>query len=313
MNRRNLLLGTAGLAVGITGCSKSSNGSSQVSAKKITLNDCPALKAYIGSLCDIPAGTFKMGSSDGEPDEAPVHEVPISAFRMGKTPVTVDMWEEFAQASRKAMPPEPNPTEPIPIFDGAQKFNVGWKDKDHPIVGVDWDGCQQFARWASEVSGVNLSLPSEAQHEYACRGGRDSLKYPWGNEFDRSKVWSSDEKLGDRGSTGSVNRRVYIWLNHQWGLIDLIGNVSEWCLDWYDPKWYQIPQASDRDVVNVDSSPTVKIEYIDNSSENKPCRCVRGGSWGDANPNKFRCATRELSGSDGGYIYIGFRLVAGPK
>lgn len=307
MNRRNLLLGTAGLAVGFSGCSNSPNRSSSVPAKKVTLDDCPALKAYIGSLCDIPGGTFMMGSNKND-DESPVHRVPISAFRMGKTPVTVAMWEEYVSHSDVSMPPEPDPE-----FDGARKFNIGWKDKDHPIVNVNWEECKGFATWASEVSGVNLTLPSEARWEYACRGGRESLKYPWGNDFDRSKLWCSGEKIGDRGSTGSVNRRVYIWSNHPWGLIDMVGNVWEWCEDWYDPNWYKIPQSKEKDVVNLDSSPTVKMEYLDDKNKFGPTRCVRGGSWSINNPDGFLCANRYWFNPDFRLSIYGFRLSAGPK
>jgi formylglycine-generating enzyme required for sulfatase activity len=294
MNRRNLILGTAGLALGISGCN----------SKKITLDDCPALKAYIGSLCSIPSGDFLMGSSEYE-YESPVHRVPISAFRMGKTPVTVAMWEEYVSQSSASMPVEPNPK-----FDGARKFNIGWEDKDHPIVNVTWDDCKGYAEWASEVSGVTLTLPSEARWEYACRGGRESLKYPWGNDFDRSKLWCSGEKRGDRGSTGSVDRRIYIWSNHPWGLVDMVGNVWEWCEDWYDPNWYKIPQSKEKDVVNLDSSPTVIMEYMNGRRESEPTRCFRGGSWPENEPNNFRCAFRFRSSPDSLDDDLGFRLVS---
>ena len=304
MNRRNLLLGTTGLALGISGCSNSSNGPSSVPAKKVTLDDCPALKAYIDSLCDIPGGTFKMGSNEYD-DESPVHRVPISAFRMGKTPVTVAMWEEYSDHTNVQMPPEPDAK-----LDAARKFNVGWIDKDHPIVNVSWDDCQGYANWASDISGLSLTLPSEARWEYACRGGKEGLEYPWGSEFDRSKLWCSDSRRGDRGSTGSVNRRVYVWLDHPWGLIDMVGNVYQWCEDWYDPKWYGIPQASERDVVNVDSSPSDPIAIYPGTDESKPCRCLRGGAWHDTTVPNFRCSNRMRFFSTVGFSYFGFRLVA---
>jgi formylglycine-generating enzyme required for sulfatase activity len=307
MNRRNLILGTTGLALGISGCNQNSNGSSKLSSTKITLDDCPALRGYIGSLCSIPSGSFLMGSNDYV-DESPVHRVPISAFRMGKTPVTVGMWEEYVRYLKQPMAPEPDPQ-----FEGARKFNIGWKDKDHPIVNVNWEDCKGYAAWASQLSGVNLTLPSEARWEYACRGGKEGLKYPWGHEFDRSKLWCSNKKPGDRGSTGSVNRRVYIWRNHPWGLIDMLGNVFEWCEDWYDPNWYEMPQASERDVVNVDSSPTIKVTFEDNDSANIPVRCVRGGSWASNLPEIFRCSNRDGLGQGNWYFNFGFRLCAGPK
>jgi formylglycine-generating enzyme required for sulfatase activity len=320
MNRRNLLLGTTGLALGISGCSNSSNRSSSVPAKKVTLDDCPALKAYIDSLCDIPGGTFKMGGEDyimegglksGRitfDDEKPAHKVRISAFRMGKTPVTVDMFEEYCNNTNLNMPPEPEPT-----WRGARKFNIGWVDKDHPIVNVNWNECKKFADWASEVSRVKLTLPSEAQFEYVCRGGKDGLEYPWGQQFDRKVVWCTFYKF-ERGSTGSVNRRVYVWKDHPWGLIDLVGNVQQWCRDWYDPQWYQLPQASERDVVNDDSAPSVEVK-VDNTITKNGARCVRGTSWEDdaaTLPEMFRCSSRSYDHAESRTVFRGFRLSAGP-
>ena len=74
MNRRNLLLGTTGIALGISGCSNKSELPSEIPAKKVTLEDYPALRGYIDSLCSIPAGSFMMGSDDYE-DEKPIHGV----------------------------------------------------------------------------------------------------------------------------------------------------------------------------------------------------------------------------------------------
>lgn len=290
MNRRNLLLGMTGLALGISGCSDSS--------KEVTLDDCPALRGYIASMCNIPGGSFFMGSDDDEYQQ-PKHNVPISTFRMGKTPVTREMYWEYVCKS--------NPK----LESRLKKFVLD--NSDHPRVGLTWNECKTFVAWASKVSGVKLSLPNEAAWEYACRGGREGLKYPWGNDFDRSKVWCSDEKVGDRGSTGSVNRRVYIFKEHPFGLLDMIGNTWEWCEDWFDPRWYGLPEASEKDVVNLESSPTVKVESGDNTSVEKSCRCARGGSWYDDSPYVFRCAYRGRNSPDSRYNNLGFRLSAGPK
>lgn len=306
MNRRNLLLGTTGLALSAVGCRNRSVGALNLFSKQVTLDDCPALKSYIDSLCTIPEGDFLMGSPEFD-FGLPLHRVALSQFRMGKTPVTVAMWQEYVFHLGLSMPSEPSPQ-----FEGGRKFNIGWTDKAHPIVKVDWYDCQKYADWASKVGGVKLSLPSEAQWEYASRGGLEGKKYPWGNEFDRSKLWCSYEKYGDRGSTGSVNRQVYVWHEHPWNLIDMAGNVCSWCLDWYDPHWYEIPQSKEKDVVNLDSSPTVKIPYKDEELMDVS-RCVRGGRWSDNDPLFFQCGIRRKFIPSKPSSEIGFRLVAPPK
>ena len=273
----------------------------------------PSLAKYIEALCVIPSGDFKMGGDV----YAPRHKVSLSSFGLGATPVTVGLWKEYATAKLGGqMPPEPNPR----AFNVAN-FNVGWQYLDHPIVCVNWDDCRKFCIWASEVSGLPLNLPSEAQWEYACRGGLPANEYPWGPEIDESitrrfltaNVWCSDSESGDIGGTGSVNRSMRIWRNHPWGLTDMVGNVFEWCQDKYDSDWYGRPEASGLDVVNLNSPPAVTITLEDGRTIDRTYRCVRGGSWVKAGLAFFQCDYRF-----GGYpIYrgdeFGFRLCAGPR
>ena len=248
------------------------------------LSNYPALNAYIESLRPIPAGTFQMGSSSGNSDEKPKHTVRLSAFRMGATPVTVTIWKEYCAATGITLPKAPD----WGLLDDHPVVNVSWND----IMGMDGDG--GFCAWASDIAGFRLTLPTEAQFEYAARGGRDDLQYPWGNTFDRSKLWCSGTWFGDAGKTAPVVRSSNIYRN-AFGLTDMSGNVWQWCSDLYIP---------------YDS--TTQTDPSGPSSSSNKSRCVRGGSWIISYPDIFRCAYRDRSLPDVRSIDFGFRLSAGP-
>jgi formylglycine-generating enzyme required for sulfatase activity len=143
-----------------------------------TLSKYPALSAYINAMCTIPAGTFQMGSATGYVIEKPVHSVTLSVFRMGATPVTVAIWKEYCAATKTPLPAAPE----WGFLDEHPIVNVSWDD----IMGIDGPG--GFCAWASDVAGFRLTLPTEAQFEYAACGGVYDQDFPWGNAFDDSKV-----------------------------------------------------------------------------------------------------------------------------
>jgi formylglycine-generating enzyme required for sulfatase activity len=252
------------------------------------LTDYPALKAYVESLCRIPAGTFQMGSSSGQSDGQPVHPVTLSAFRMGATPVTFALWKEYCAATGVKLPEAPS---------------WGMLD-DHPVVNVSWndimgsDGKGGFCAWASDIVGFRLTLPTEAQFEYAARGGQSGRVYPWGDNDDDSKIWSSVSIK--RSSTAAVksskNRRTGSSFEPFRGLSDMSGNVWQWCSDLYAP----YSSVSQTDPVGPPST-----------SDNR--RCVRGGSWYNDIRVFFRCAYRNWYNPDYWNFNFGFRLSAGPS
>jgi formylglycine-generating enzyme required for sulfatase activity len=243
------------------------------------LTDYPALRAYVESLRSIPAGTFQMGSTS----ERPIHSVTLTAFRMGTTPVTFAVWKEYCTATRNTLPKHPG----WGLLDSHPVVNVSWRD----IMGSDGKG--GFCVWASDIAGFRLTLPTEAQWEYAARGGVAGQEYPWGNTYDDSKVWCS-VKSG-RGQTAPVVRSSNIYRN-AFGLTDMVGNVWQWCSDLYGP----YSSGSETDPVGPSST-----------SDN--FRCIRGGSWEGVNLEYIQCASRIGMKQDDWYYRYGFRLSAGPS
>lgn len=246
------------------------------------LDQYPALKSYISTLRPLPAGRFEMGEYSPATGKDFFHAVRLSAFRMGATPVSVSVWKEYCSAAKLQLtePPE-----------------WGWLD-DHPIVNVTWNDVMGvnakggFCAWASMIAGFDLTLPTEAEFEYASRG-RNGLVYPWGNKFDESKLWSSNAT--ERKSPAPVNRSYNVYRN-AYGLTDMSGNVWQWCFDIYD----DYPETA----VTNPRGPATKPEEG---------RCRRGGSFLNGTPEFFQCAYRDTKMPDDGRYDAGFRLVARPR
>ena len=240
----------------------------------------PALNAYVASLRCIPAGAFQMGSLSGDRDQQPLHKVALDAFSMGETPVTVALWKEYCAATGTALPKAP----PWGLLDDHPVVNVSWLD----IMGAD--AAHGFCAWASDSAGFQLTLPTEAQYEYASLGGNVDVEFPWGNAFDSSKLWCSTETVGDAGRTASVKRTSRIFRN-AYGLTDIVGNVYQWCADWY------VPYTE----VSAGISP---------SKEVMPRGCARGASWRNTASVYYRIANRSRFKPTRKCSFLGFRLVA---
>jgi formylglycine-generating enzyme len=171
------------------------------------------LAEYKAQLVIIPAGSFLMGSPDTAPDRRPVHKVSLPAFKLGRTPVTVAMFQEFCKATNRKMPDPPT---------------WGWIP-DHPMVNVSWDEAKAMADWAG------LRLPTEAEWEYAAQGDQPSPIFPWGDTYKDELAWSSLKEQRDK--TAPVSRTNYIFIN-AYSLTDMAGNVFQWCADWYGADYY---------------------------------------------------------------------------
>jgi len=227
----------------------------------------------------IPAGSFEMGSPDSEAgrykQEGPVHTVSLDGFWMGKYEVTQEQYEAVMGT---------NPSK----FKGAK----------NPVENVSWGDAMAFCKKLSLKTGKNFTLPSEAQWEYACRAGTRTPFY-FGNTISTNQANYHGNYTYGNGSKGVYRVKtieVGSFAPNAFGLYDMHGNVWEWCLDWYDEKFYGKAATREQNPVNNNQG-----DY----------RVLRGGSWVSI-PGICRSAYRgrcyPTSRSDGG----GFRVVSFP-
>jgi formylglycine-generating enzyme required for sulfatase activity len=199
-----------------------------------------------------------------------VHRVSLDSFGLGQFPVTNREYAFFAaQAQAKPAP-----------FAADPKFS----DPELPVVGITWDEAAAYCRWLSERTGKRFRLPTEAEWEYAARGGRDGELYPWGDK----PPWERDALGFDPESGGPA--RVGVNPPNDFGLYDMSEGVHEWCSDYYDYHYYRY--APER---NPQGAPAGMR------------RASRGGSW--RHQIKFsRCAQRSSLPPSFRYSDYGFRV-----
>ena len=225
-------------------------------------------------LIEIPAGPFKMGSDDGHDNEKPVHEVYVSAFDIAKYPVTNIQYKAFLDANADRDAPEDWNDRTYP----AGKAN-------HPVVSVSWDDAQAYADWLSKATGKLYRLPTEAEWEKAARGNQDTQDYPWGDKFDSAKCNTEES-----GISGTTPVGIYPNGASPHGVLDMSGNVLEWCADWYDEAYYKKSPGRDP-----------------KGSEEGEYRVLRGGAW-NFDRLVARCSFRNYFDPDLRLSLVGFRL-----
>jgi sulfatase modifying factor 1 len=204
-----------------------------------------AMSRVADELVLIPGGEFLMGAGS-ERDHSPAHRVHVDAFRIGKCEVTNAQYHAFCTATGHR----------LPEFWGMAGLRSGPDFPDHPVVGVSWIDATEYADWRG------WRLPTEAEWEYAARGGRSGEDYPNGNTLDPSDGNWSTSGLGGPVPVGSYPPNGY-------GLHDMQGNVVEWVWDYYDPHFYlQSPMVNPRGPASGGSRP-----------EPVKFRVIRGGGW----------------------------------
>jgi len=215
-------------------------------------------------MVPVEGGTFTMGAtseqgSDAEKDEKPVHQVTLSSFNIGQTEVTQELWQAVMGS---------NPSH--------------FKGNKHPVDYVKWEDCQTFIQKLNEMTGQQFRLPTEAEWEFAARGGNMSQGYKYaGDNFLSSVVWYENNS---RYSTHDVATKS----PNELGLYDMSGNVCEWCQDWYG---------------DYDSSAQTNPKGPSSGS----ARVGRGGRW-NSSASCCRVAYRDGIAPTSARNFIGFRL-----
>ena len=298
----------------------------------------------------IPGGKFTMGSesADARPVEGPEHEVTIDGFWMDETEVTNAQFREFVDATGYVTRAEKVPTiEEFPGADyeeikdmlkpGANNFHstdgpvdlrnhlAWWEYKigaswrrpngpessiegkdDYPVVCVTWDDASAYAKWAGK------RLPTEAEWEFAARGGMEHQLFGWGNEFKKDGKWMTNIYQGqfpedDTGEDGHVGAApVKSYPPNGYGLYDMSGNVWEFVSDWYGPNYYNISPSRNPKGPKIGS---------DRNGLGEPNKVIRGGSFlcNDCYCSGYRPSARQSTTIDTSSNHTGFRCVMDPE
>lgn len=283
----------------------------------------------------VPGGVFAMGDAFGEgyvsDGEVPVHQVTLGPFRIDRTPVTNTRFARFVDATGYVTEAErfgnatvfhmvveagdddvvgSSPAAPWWLLvrgaDWRHPFGPG-SDLDgrdgHPVVQVSWTDAVAYCRWAGR------RLPTEAEWEYAARGGLDGARYPWGDELlgpdgaHRCNIWQGifpDDNTTEDGYLAT--NPVHAFEPNGFGLHDMAGNVWEWCADWFSPHTYaaDLHRAGGASIVDP-RGPRAGV-----------ARVMRGGSYlcHDSYCNRYRVAARSFNTSDSAGGNCGFRTVS---
>jgi len=229
--------------------------------------DRAGIAEELSQMVVIPGGSFLMGV-EGTGSDSPKHLVHLHSFLMDRTEVTCRSYLSFCQATGHH----------LPFFWNRPGFNCGEQYPDYPVVGISWHDAQAYAEWAGK------RLPTEAEWEYAARGGHVDWKYPHGNE-----LTPADGNYGSSELDGTV--RVGSYPPNGYGLFDMMGNVVEWVRDRYGETYYG-------------ESP----EWSPEGPDTGRFRVIRGGGW-KSGPGCVSIAHRNALPSNWVDFNVGFRCV----
>ena len=241
------------------------------------------------NLVFVKGGQFMMGSKNN-PQEQPVHEVRLNDFYIGKYEVTVREYLQFCEATKSHYPQWMKSKDVFNPKATAENYykNTDYKpleNMDLPIVGVSWSNAVAYCKWLSKQTGQHYRLPTEAEWEYAARGGQHSKGFIYAGSD------SINEVAWNEGNAASKVHRIGKLKPNELGIYDMSGNVWEWCEDiWHD---------------NYNNAPTDGSARLHNEDYS---RVIRGGSW---QYYQMSCSTtyRDKVNQSNRGLSIGFRIV----
>ena len=246
-------------------------------------------KIPVIDMVSIEGGEFMMGSANGASDEQPVHLVRVDGFYLGRTEVTVSQWEQFITDTGYI-------TDAEKLHNGLVKLNnkqkrradANWKNPyliqngEHPVVLVSWRDARAFCRWLEKKTGIPYRLPTEAEWEFACRGGTGGDCGDYYGDLDAIAWYETNSN----GVTHPVGQKQ----PNSLGLYDMLGNVWEWCQDCYDKNYYSVSPA-----LNPPGAGSGNF------------RVSRGGSW-CSKPERLRASFRKHDAPVFCFYRQGFRV-----
>ncbi len=256
-------------------------------------------------MVQIESGTFNMGSKDGEKDATPIHRVNVPSFHIGAKEVTVKEFSVFINSTNYQTSADKNGGSYIRKGNSLEKRKgVNWKydekgnirpqsDYNHPVIHVSWNDAQAYCKWLSQETGKHYRLPSEAEWEYAARGGTKTPFYTGYNlttkqaNYDGHYPYKNNAQGRYRKQTTPVGH----FAPNPYKLYDMSGNVYEWCAD----KWHS----------NYEGAPTDGSVWSDGTLSTP--HVLRGGSWYSV-AGYCRSAYRYFNAADISGNDLGFRI-----
>jgi formylglycine-generating enzyme required for sulfatase activity len=322
-----------------------SNEVSMTNATPVGVNIALAPEPAPEGMVWIPGGTFWMGCDTcGMPDAAPAHLIAVDGFWMDKTPITNAQFEKFVKATgyktvaerkpdpkdfhgapaEKLVPGDPvftPPSQDISLDDPYAWWRyvpgASWKNpegpgssikgrEDHPVVHIAWEDAMAYAKWAGK------RLPTEAEFEFAARGGLDRKRYSWGDELKPGGKWMANIYQGGFPSKNTVEdgyvttSPVTAFPLNNFGLYDVAGNVWQWCSDWYRPDYFRELAAQ-----GVVKNPKGPDSGFDPQEPGIPKRVQKSGSFACSGEYcaRFLVGSRGKGAVDSGGSNTGFRTV----